>query len=552
MTQLKYQINYYYLDNGSNLIADTTMSDDVVQVDIRKAADAKSNIATVRIVSPTTDLFSDGTVQNKYVDDNGDCIFRATTSSSGYKNFEERVDIYSKYVDDPTEDIVTDSNLLFSGQIKEVSVKDSNTEIVYELECSDRTFNLLNRIYGNQYRASNVPTIIQNIIRKRTQLVDTAIQAYNTSGTLTKTPLKYMIDARLFSASIKQSTTAVAASSTKTIVAASATFVTNNVAVGDIVRNTTTNEVAIVKTVVSQTSLVLSKAIFTTAASIQVSDGFIVDFRPDGSAFPTISFGYPDKPLYEWISNLVGVQFTNNDAELAGTKTVTRPYTFYIDSKNRFHMFLPDQNATYNITTGVSTAIAPDTEEHIVYDVDFKRGIYDVVNFIIFKAGEDMNNKQVRGWEQDPSAGPPMVKDSFRPFLHVARQMKRQDAQQGNITYNSQDSYNYPSAYPVTPAWNTSLTASSNSDYNTKFREEARRRGREEARKIINNTGSVRWRGNTNVKGKNYVASDLVRFTDKRVGIQNILVRITDVKHNFDKLGWSTMLSLEEDVPPRI
>jgi len=508
---------YYQIGNLSPLL---TTQESLLEFHSTRNMDAKGNSCTIKLNNPIVDFFSNGIPRCKFTNTTGVINFQAATPRAGFTNFEERIEFYAKHTDDIGEDPVNDENVLFSGQIMAVKVKASDKESSIELSCGDRTFNILNRIAPNDYASTRVPNIIQDVVRTFTEY-DSSELAYSLAGVLGKGPAyKYPIDARLFSEGIKQSTTAVSATATKTITAASATFITNGVEVGDLVRNMTTNRVAIVKEVVSETSLVISKAIFTSAANIQVSNGFIQDFRPDGTQFPLVSFGYGKKPLYEWISTLSQEEYTNFDIVSQENYIVKRPMMFYVDGKNRLHWFLPDDIPSHEISVGVPLPIGQDTQVHQVYDYDLEKTVFDIVNFIIFDCGKDMDGAPITWYAQDPYAGGIIVRDSYRLFQTISAIMKRDDFVAGNLSYQGDENYTVTASYPFVPAWDRQARSCPDlATYKSRFRDEALWRGLARAMAIIKKTANPRWRGKVTLRGENFSPSDLVLFTDLSKGI---------------------------------
>jgi hypothetical protein len=546
-SQLKWSSKYYQI---GNLTPSTATEEQLLEFHSTRNMDAKGNTCDLKLNNPIVDFYSDGTPRGYFTNASGLLNFQAATPRAGFSSFEERIEFYAVHDDDITTDPVSDENSLFIGQIMDVGVISTDKDNTVKLTCSDRTFNILNRIAPNDYEDISIPLIIQNVVRTFTEY-DLSETAYNAAGQLGKGPgYVYPIDVRLFSEGIKQTSTSVNASSTKVITAPSATFVTNGVEVGDLVRNVTTNQVAIVRAVNSETSLTLSKVIFTTSANIQVSDGFVQDFRPDGTAFPSISFGFGKKPLYEWVSNLSTEENTNADKADKANYVCKRPMMFYVDGKNRLHWFYPDNTPSYEFSLGVKTAVGSDTRPHLIYEADMEKGVFDIINFIIFDCGNDMDGSPITWYAQDPYAGGVIVKDAYRPFITIAPRMRQLDAiiNPTKVTYNGNDDYTV-SGFPFVPAWDRLKRSCPDlATYKTRFKEEALRQGEAKAMDIIKKTANPRWRGKLTIRGENLSPSDLIRYSDKRNGIDRILVRMKSVQHNITKTGWYTTLSLEEDV----
>jgi len=328
--------------------------------------------------------------------------------------------------------------------------------------------------------------------------------------------------------------------------------------------------------------------------------GFIQSKKSDGTNFNTIGMAKVFKPVYEWIINLSNTDNTGDN----------KSYVFYVDELNRFHWFYPKDAAqtalSFSITSAATTinvistvgfseqgrisidselieytgktatsftgatrgtagtiaishnsgAIVSDSLRFIEGDnstgnemLNFKLSnkVFDVVNFVIFNAGEDMNSNGISNYFFDSTSGSKKLKPTSRKFLKLAELMKERDRVQGNITKNNNGSYNFPTLYPVIPAWNPSITVNSDFNYNFQFRKKAVELGKGLAREITRFRGEARWKGTIEVKGKNYVAGNLITFTSPSLGLKDIFLRIKDIRHNIGKSGWFTTLEVEED-----
>lgn len=541
----------YYKIEGGAYVLDTEFQVNLVGANVRRSAQPKNNVCDITLNNPIVDFFSDGTPRRRFVDETGANIFKAAKKDVGYDSFEEKIELFAKDVSDISEDIVNDDNLIFSGQIKDAEFMHEEKRCSVKLTISDRTFNIMNRIWSNSYESVNYAEIIQNIIRQVTE--DNSAYSrggFDTSGTANNGP--YLIDARTFTEGAKTGSESVTGISGKTLTCSGATFVADGVSVGDVIKNEVNYKTSLVKEVVSETELKISKGIFEVGDTIVVSDGFIQDWRPDGTVFPDITFGMSKKPAIEWISELVQVENTNTPAEQedGGTLIVKRPLKYYVDGANRFHAFYPDDTPSVEIKMTSTTPQGEDTNTYITYKSKMKKGIFDVLNYIIYTCGEDMNDQTFSGFAQDPSRGGPNIKDCGRNFPKVSWYMKLQDYFAGNIAYVSGTTFNYPTSYPMTPSWSREGTSVANdSEYNTAFREEGRLRGSTKAMAIINESGTPRWKGNCELGFYNFNPSDLVKFTDTDMGIREELVRIKEVQHNIGDKGFFTTLTLEEDLP---
>ena len=522
---------------------------------ISKSAVGRQNAMELVFSNPIVGFFSNGNPRRFFTTPQGDNVFEAMRADDGYMNFEERIELYVSNSKDYSEDIVVPDNLVFSGQILQVEPHVGETQTDIKVTCADRTFVLLNRIGANDYAERSAMEIIQQVVRDFTFYKSSMEGAFNKQGVYgVGGGHTYPIDARLFTEGIKGGVDVVTnvSSDGRVITCATATFITDGVNEGDVVKNNVNFSVALVREIISETELRVSKSIFTAGHTINVSDGFIQDWRADGTAFPDISFGFRNKPLSEWIDNMVDAEFTNTRDEIGqGAEVMLRPMRYYIDGYNRLHVFYPDNVPSYKMLVGADGPIEDDPNTYRFYEHKMQKSVFDIMNFVIFRAGLDMNNNTIRGFYQDPTLGGPTTKNSYRPFLSIAPIMKFEDTGPGRLTQVDSETWEYPADYGTgyVPNWNPDVTVNSDAEYNTEFRKAARRRGIARARDKVNLSANPRWRGSANLEGFNFTMADLCRLTDRSVGINRILVRIDSMQHNVTPTGWFTTLQLVEDIP---
>jgi hypothetical protein len=224
---------------------------------------------------------------------------------------------------------------------------------------------------------------------------------------------------------------------------------------------------------------------------------------------------------------------------------------YYIDEKYRFHWFYPTNTPSLYMEEGVITTISPDTVEHKIRSIKGKKAIFDIINFIIFRAGVDMNGATILGYQYDPKSTE--LKPTYRPFVRIAEVMKSEDSANLQQTTTGDSRYwDYPASYPKTPVWDPEQRSVANdSEYNTNFREIAIRRGKDKAKAIIQQRTGARWKLDVVITGENLTPADLVNFTSDSLGLQGVLLRIKDVKHNITKNNWTTSITIEEDEEER-
>jgi len=548
----------------TDLNQNTEEIDDAQEIMIDLGSNLKSNNMRVTVKNAAIDLFSDGSIRHRWVDEDGIARFKAVKATSGDVIDEELIDVYATYTDtNPTLSVQTDDYLLFTGVINKGKIPYKADKHTIELTCVDRTMVMLDRLSVPQsYKPDDTsapngvgwsaPYVIQNVIRNTVDTIHTPNQ-FNASGEVVFGG-PFLVDVRLFSDSIISSGTTTSASAGK-LIDSGATFSTDGVEKDDWVRNYEDNTYAYVRSVDSETQITLSKDIFDSGDGYAVSDGFVQDRRPDSSTFPYISFSQINKPIAEAIKKMSQIENMNSTAEKSSGYIVKRGAKFFLDKKNRFHWYIPDNSPTHIMRVGATAAISPDSSFHLIYEVELENEVRNKVNFIIFKAGEDMDGLQIKSYARAQFSGMPNTKDALRVWENIARDMKGEDEREGNIVKSSGDTYAYPVSYTPLPsgvnypAWDRQKRDPVNdAGYNANFKEEAIIRGKAKCQSIFQNTSNPRWAGKIQLRGEEFIVGDLIQFTSKAHGISDILVRIKQVTHSFTpERGWVTSLQVEED-----
>lgn len=526
---------------------------DVNSCKISLGLDIKNNKLTIELKNDPVGVFSDGTIRHRWVDIDGTSTFKVIKTSQVAIINEEIIDVYATYTDTtPGLTIVSDNYFLFSGILITAEAKGSESEHTLTIEGLDRNYIILNKLTNPQaftlIQNLTSPLLIQRFIRAASSPVSGNVRSFDASGNVV-TGVGYFIDARLFSEGIKESGTPTSISSKKLIDIA-ATFMTNGVLRDHWVRNTVTNEYAFVISVDSEFQLTLAKDIFTSANAYQVSDGFIQDTRINGTAFPSVVFSHNDQPTVQSVQQTSQTDYTNDKSELdpqTGSLTVKRAARYYVDRKNRFHWFIPEYTPDFYMKIGATGVVGLDSNVHKIINHSLKNQVVGDVNLIIYKAGTDMNNSQIKGFYRAKFTGAPITKDAKRIWEHIARGIKQAELRAGNITYSKADEYNYPASYPMTPTW-TTTPVNSDAEYNTSFKSEANDKAVALCKEIFNRQAHPRWKGPINIRGEDIRIGALIQFTDSRFGINKILIRATGIVNDFTTDGgWITRLECEED-----
>ena len=519
---------------------DTQVIDNWKSITVRLSSELKSNRMTINLANDF------GSAKPRMYNDNQGNIVGPDAFQA-----DDKFKLYAKYDSNNSGlDLSEDSNdLIFFGDLRPVKSKVDDKAMI-RLTCTDRTFNILNRIAwpnyheGNNNKAPNgqgwtVPLIIQDLIRQRGGTNKRAVSkdeiVYDELGHKTPSDAKntafYLIDARLRSES------------------------------DDI--NSNFNGKGFIQ---DNRSISIDKDGATVSRNIGTPDS-------DTSLFPTVpistqNFNFPfqkfieiGKPVYELLQNLSQVDMTNTVNELDADNSsfdpiIKRSMRFYLDENMRFHWFYPTSNVdddkfgtSLDITMGTTT-------NYEVKNHDLDYDIFEVINFIYFEAGVDMNGNSILGFRYDSTSGAPTLKESKRSWPRISEAMKQEDdiilhPDSGNISPDATKlgGYAFPTDYGtgINPRWNTDVTVTNDTEYNTEFKNEVRVRANRKADSIIKGASSQRWKGNMEFRFHNFTVTDLIQYTSEAGGLANKLLRIGDVTHNIQPNAAFTTLSVEED-----
>lgn len=495
------------------------------RITTRQAQELKNNTMTIIVKN----IF-DGKTSRKFIDSDGRVTF----------GIDDVFKIYSKYdVDGSGLSTAANSpDLLFVGDLRDIDSKVNDNNATFNLTFNDRTFNLLNGIHADIYgeKGENLgnsespyvssgggwtsPLIIQDMIRKRAETVDDNLPAnkiiYDKNGNswqANSKSAKYLIDARLKS---------------------EGGFIQDNRTVS-----------------IDKNGNLITRSDFGTPDT----DTTLFPTVPIATRnynFPLISFTIPIKPVYEMLLELSQINYLNTENELnpdsSFSPVIKRSMRFYIDELNRFHWFYPtDDVSSGKDGTSLSISMGNNTNPIEIKNHDLKFAVSDVINFIFWKAGIDMNGNQILGYEYDSTSGSPVFKQSRRDYPKIAQQMKLDDKL--IVNKSAEGGFDYPTTYPHTPIWNKGVAVNSDSEYNTRFREVARSKASARAQRVMQGKTEQLWKGKIEFRGYNFTVGDLISYTSQAGGLKNELLRINDVSHNITKSGWFTSVSVEADAP---
>ena len=525
-------------------------------INIRMSSELKNNMMTINVENDFDNVSLADSTPRIYNDNQGELLFE----------IDDKFKLYAKYDRNNSGlDLGDNSNdLIFFGDLREIGSEVEDKSLI-PLKCTDRTFNVLNRIGWANYPANGLdsqgkqkapngqgwtaPLMVQDVIRQR---AGTNIRAtspnqliYDNEGHITPSSTSatefLMIDARLVSETTTDSVTGEVFQG----------FIQDDRSVTITKDGTPVTRTPAIGTPDSVNSLFPTSPISTRNYN-----------------FPFKKFNLVGKPIYEMLQNLSQIDMTNTEDELdPDNKTfnviIQRAMRYHLDEKNRFHWFYPIDNT---FKTGATT----DSKDKFNNDLDLVMGndtiyeikrhkltfaLFEVINFIYFEAGIDMNGDAILGFRYDSTSGAPTIKDSRRSYPRIPDTMRQEDdillhPNDGNILpdQTKKSGYAYTTkTYPITPRWNTALTITSDANYNQKFKNEARKRGNAKADSIIRGASSQRWKGTIETLFHNLTVNDLIRYTSEAGGIYRQKLRINEINHNIQKSGSFTTLTVEQD-----
>jgi len=292
-------------------------------------------------------------------------------------------------------------------------------------------------------------------------------------------------------------------------------------------------------------------------AKLVSNGGYIQDTRKstyeDGTTnsdttFPVVTLAKIWKPVYEWINDLSQMEYINTAAELenSGGKKIVygRPFIYWVDENNKFHWLETSDSYNSSITYGTTAGL---------YELSLTKKVFDSTNMIIFRGGEDLYGHGTLDYEIDATSDVKTRKMRVMPFTDIAKKWIEKEISLGHITVNASGVYTYsgnrynPIAFGFTTSWGVNTSGFSNDDYNDSLITRILKDGKARSKGLLAGLSQARYSGTISTKGKVYVQGNLIKLTDSRIGINNELVRIMDIRDNITKDGWFTQLSLEQD-----
>lgn len=281
--------------------------------------------------------------------------------------------------------------------------------------------------------------------------------------------------------------------------------------------------------------------------------------RINNSEFPIISIAKVYKPIYEWIDDLSTLEATNNfdgrDTSLPtdsqDNPVQNRKMKYFVDKNNNFRWFYPDNDVDYTIMIGSVTSIQDDIKNYSLTKTTF-----DVVNFVIYNGGQDLYGAGTLNYFFDKATTAKNLLNKYKAYNDIGIILAQQELNAGNLVSNTSGVFTYQGnrynadTYGFTTSWGVITTGYTNDDYNQSFRDEIDRRCRQKALELVNRRSNPRWKGSITIKGRDFIAGELIELTSRVHGINGNKVRIQSLSHQFNRNGWTTTIEVEEDDEP--
>ena len=548
MSRFKHKILWY---NKGGVEKQLT---DVERINITRGEKSSMNSADIFLKNPITERGSDGFLYPKHVN-SGDGLIKFNEGDS--------IKIYAAYIEDNRElDVsITSADLLMSAEIQEVNVTTSEKGTKMKLSCVDKSYSVFNVIWSNNYNEDSVdnraPLIIQNIVRWASSLKGLQSGGYDDVGGIVPNGI-YGVDARLDTEKGFIETT----------------------------RNDATGT-AFPKISIARSFKPVYEWLDELSSSNYTNDFASCESETSPPQDRTMTYYIDELNRFHWFYPKDGITNTLNQTitatETITTLTLTDASSFSTSGSVQIGGEVFDYTSkSGNVLSGVTRGVDNTIEEaHASGDVVYSQLVitqsdnttgnkwvgskltyktYDIINAVIFNAGDDMNGSGILGFWFDKTSSSPKLKMVYKAWTHLARVMKSSDIRLAiskgftGITHTDGDEYAYPTDYDdygagkKLPSWNPGdSTIVSDTTYNTALRTIATRIAKGLAKKLTAQIGSARWKGTITLELKRFTSGKLVRVNSALTGIRNKDLRIKKVQYNITNVSGQVTLTLEED-----
>jgi len=351
----------------------------------------------------------------------------------------DTVKIYAAQVDSfRTIDTSTGStDLLMTGEIAEVKSKSTEKGTTIKLRIVDKTFVILNKLWTFSYDATvgkTAPQIVKDVVRQITGEIVEGEAGYIDNGDF-QIPGSFGIDARLATDDPPNS---------------------------------------------------------------DGEKGFIEDRRQDDSVFPVTTIAKVFKPAYEFINDISTLEHTNDfSTESKDDPPQDRKMLFFVDERNRFHWFYPNDSSTDSLSSSINStdtiiplnnstgfptigkvaigsetisytgiigndltgvtrgAEGTDAQSHLggavvssallfiegdtstgnkIISYNLKLATFDITNFVIFNSGKDLFGSGILDYFYDRNTTEKQLKMIYKPWTEIARDHINKELEDERIT----------------------------------------------------------------------------------------------------------------------
>ena len=543
---------------------------DVERINITKNQGSRINSADMFLTNPIIKRSgSDGNLYTKYVN-----------TDTGLPKFNESdsIKIYAARLEDNRAiDTSNFSNdLIMSAEVKEINFVTGEKSTKLKLSCVDKSYKIFNALWSKTYQKADpvegsngidatatAPTIIQNVIRAVSALKGQDKEGFDDDGKVVF-PGKYAVDARLD-------------------IEGGFIETTRNDATGTAFPNKGLGRVF--------------KPVYEWLDELST-----LEFTNDFDGGESQSAPPQDRKMLYYVDELnrfhwfypkdgATTTLTTTIASTGDVTTIDLTSSSGFSSSGRLQvgaeLFDYTGISTNQLTGVVRTVDNTVTEAHAIGDTAYsslviiqsdnttgnkwlgsnlKYATFDVVNAVIFNAGDDMNGSGILGLFYDETSASPDLKMVYKAWTHIARDFKKREVNlaseqsppETTITHTDADEYAFPADYDdygsgkALPNWNPGdATITTDSTFNTSFRDGCIALGKGLAGNLTKGTGSPRWRGTINLQFRRYTAGDLPLINSPLSGVRNKHMRTKRVQYKLSKASNRVTLTLEEDEKKR-
>lgn len=548
MSFLLTKINWF----GTGGTDEAVELNDFISMNLNITAEAKASGVDVTLLNPLTRI-SGGNNLHKYID------------SSGLIKFGEGdiIKVYLAYSDTTrtvdTSD--TSSDLIMTAEVSEVkvSIDMKNTRIT--LKCVDKTYTMLNKLWAFNYDTSlnlTAPEIIQNVIRNVSDDVSTDVNSYDSSGNFVSNGI-YAVDARLTTGAYP-GTAGSPPAYIQNIRPTSGTFPSVTIAktfksAYEFIKDLSTTE----KTN-SQTELDTGNPPSDRNYRFYVDyDNRFHWFYPEDSQRTTLSSAVDNAVTTIPVASTTG--FKINGIIQIGSELIQYTGTTANSFTGGVRGFNNTTAAAHSSGDIVSSSLifveGNVTTGNRIINMKVTKKTFDIINMVIFNSGQDLYGSGILNYFYDQNTNSKELKMTYKPYTEIAKDLIKKEIDDGRLTQDNstpgvftyagnrykETTGNYGGT-GITTSWGTLVTT--NDTYNTAVRDQSIIEGKKRAESLTRSRGNPRWKGTIEVKGKRYIAGDLITLTSTSAGINEQDLIINGIKHNITKEGWFTTLEIEE------